>query len=72
MLRASFECRYKVSGRACLHKELDQVFIELKAKISSHLQSVKLTSAHTAATIRECVDETLAEGDIVLSKISLF
>ena len=29
--------QYRVPGRACLHKELDQVFIELKAKITSHL-----------------------------------
>ena len=98
-------------GRGSINRELDQVLIELKAKISVHLQSAnfvsiccdiwskkRLTSSylgttahffsrsdhrrhivtlavrrlvisHTACTIRQSVDEILAEWDIDPTKI---
>lgn len=36
--------QYPVPGRASINRELDQVFIELKAKISIHLQSANFIS----------------------------
>ena len=110
-LLSSLDPRYPVPGKASINRELDQVFIELKAKISVHLQSAnfisiccniwskkgltssylritahffsrsdhrwhtvtlavwRLISSHTACTIRQSVDEILAEWDIDPSKI---
>lgn len=103
--------RYPVPGRTTINKELDQVLIELRAKISIHLQSAnlmsiccdiwskkgltssylgvtahyfsqsdhrwhtvtlavrRLASAHTAYTIRQTLDEILAEWDLDPTKI---
>ena len=36
--------RYPVPGRGSINRELDQVLIELKAKISVHLQSANFVS----------------------------
>ena len=103
--------RYPVPGRRSINRELDQVWIELKAKISVHLQSAnfvsiccdiwskkgltssylgttayffsrsdhcrhivtlavrRLVTYHTVCTIRQSVDEILAEWDIDSTKI---
>ena len=43
-LACALDPRYPVPGRGRINKELDQVFIELKAKISVHLQSANFIS----------------------------
>ena len=43
-LISTLDTRYQLLGRTSIHKELDKIMIELKAKICAHIQSASAVS----------------------------